>query len=65
MKLRYPIIATLLAVSAYGGTRYEATRIQQTCEADRGATVLNGTPYLCLSQRQIDMMRSHSNDRGA
>ncbi|MFM0263308.1 hypothetical protein [Paraburkholderia sediminicola] len=65
MKLRYPIIAVLLAVSAYGGTRYEATRIQQTCEADRGATVLNGTPYLCLSQRQIDMMRAQPAGRGA
>lgn len=59
MKLRYPIIAALFAASAYGGVRYEATRIQQTCEADEGATWLNGTPYLCLSQRQIDIMRSH------
>jgi hypothetical protein len=65
VKLRYPIIAALLAASAYGGIRYEATRIQQTCEADSGATWLNGTPYLCLSQRHIELMRSHANDRGA
>lgn len=59
MKLRYPIMAALLAGSFYAGLHTEAVHIQQTCEADEGATWLNGTPYLCLSQRQIDIMRGH------
>lgn len=61
---RLTILAILLAASAYAGAHYEATRIQQTCEDDNATTVLNGTPYLCLSQRQIDIMRSHQ-QRGA
>jgi hypothetical protein len=65
-RLIKPIL--LLAIGAwsglYAGYRYEATRIQQTCEADNGHTVLNGTEYLCLSQRQIEIMKAH-NQRGA
>lgn len=52
--------AFLIIASACGGVRYEAAEIQRTCEADTGKTVLNGTTYLCLSQRQIDILRSRS-----
>lgn len=65
-RLIKPII--LLAIGAwsgaYVGMRYEATAVQTTCEADDGHTVLNGTEYLCLSQRQIEIMKSHQ-QRGA
>lgn len=65
MKLRYPLVVLALAACAYGGMRFEATRIQQTCEADDGATWLNGTPYLCFSQRQIQILRQQQRERGA
>lgn len=58
MKLRYPVIVAIsLGVGILIGIRGEATRIQQTCEADVGATMLNGTAYLCLSQRHIEYLQ--------
>lgn len=53
-----------LAIGAFAGFEYEATHIQQTCEAPDGATIINGTPYLCFSQHQIDVMRAQR-ERGA
>jgi hypothetical protein len=54
----------LIIAALFAGRDWEANRIQATCEADNGHTVLNGTEYLCLSQRQIEIMKSHS-QRGA
>ncbi|KVK98631.1 hypothetical protein [Burkholderia ubonensis] len=58
--------AVLLAVVAIGGAqvgaRYRADEIQATCEDDHGHTVTNGTPYVCLSARQLRML-SRSPDR--
>lgn len=58
------LILLVVATALWVGRRWEATDIQQTCEQDDGHTVLNGTEYLCLSQRQIEIMKSH-NQRGA
>lgn len=60
MKVRYLIIAVICAgIGMQVGIRYEATRIQTTCENDQGATWLNGTAYLCLSQRQIELINGN------
>lgn len=57
-RLIKPII--LLAIGAWAGSyvgmRYEAAAIQQSCESPEGATWINGTPYLCFSQQQIELM---------
>jgi len=59
IRIRDVIILAVGAALFYGGYRYEANAIQQTCEADDGHTVLNGTEYLCLSQRQIEIMKAN------
>jgi hypothetical protein len=55
---RLTTIAIALAIGAFAGFEYESSHIQKTCEAPDGATILNGTPYLCFSQHQIDVMRA-------
>lgn len=51
------ILLALLGGATYLGVRAEAARIQDTCEDDRGRTVINGTEYLCLSSRQIRQLQ--------
>ena len=58
------IFADALVVGFTAGHFDEARTIQQTCEDDNGHTVLNGTEYLCLSQRQIEIMKANR-QRGA
>ena len=64
IRIQHLVLLGIAAGVFYGGYRYEATQIQQSCEQDDGHTVLNGTEYLCLSQRQIEIMKAH-NQRGA
>lgn len=52
------LIVIIFATGVCFGLEWECTHIQQTCEAPDGATILNGTPYLCFSQHQIDVLRS-------
>lgn len=65
MKLRYFIVYALwVGVGIYGGMHYEATRIQQTCESD-APTMLNGTPYICLTGAQAAGIAKRVHERGA
>jgi hypothetical protein len=49
------------------GAYYQAHNIQASCESDDQKTVINGTEYLCLSQRHLEMImqqqRSKANER--
>ena len=55
----------LILAAAYSGLRYEATRIQLTCEADNEATVLNGTAYICLTADAARAIRQQLQQHGA
>lgn len=61
---RIPIYLFVAAVTCYGGIRYEATAIQQTCEHDV-PTILNGTPYVCLTAEQANGIAKQLQQRGA
>lgn len=66
MKLRYPIIAALCALSAYGGYRYEASFIQGTCESSDAPTWLNGQLYVCEPYvRALQNTQRAQGERGA
>lgn len=58
------LLAACALICCIFGAYVEAVGIQQTCESDSAATVINGTQYLCLSQRQIDNMRRQHEQRG-
>lgn len=49
-------IVVAWAIGATMGSAYRADQIQATCEDDHGRTVINGTPYVCLSARQLRML---------
>lgn len=55
--IRTIIIAILIAISAYIGTRYETAKIKSTCEDEHAATILNGTAYVCLTTQQAQQIR--------
>lgn len=65
IRIRHVLTFATLIAAFFVGESHEATRIQRTCEADDGTTVINGQTYLCLSQRQIDNMRRQHEQRGA
>ncbi|AOI70863.1 hypothetical protein [Burkholderia ubonensis] len=50
------ILVAVWAIGAGMGSGYRAWEIQATCEDDNGRTVINGTPYVCLSARQLRML---------
>jgi hypothetical protein len=52
LRIRHILAVALLVGCAYGGMRYEATRIQATCESDSSPTVLNGHAYVCLTAQR-------------
>ncbi|RKP56376.1 hypothetical protein [Pararobbsia silviterrae] len=54
--------AFILALGGVCGYQIEATRVQLTCEADDGATIIHGVPYLCFTQRQINQMQRGHGD---
>ncbi|KVU10673.1 hypothetical protein WK62_05260 [Burkholderia ubonensis] len=59
-------LVLFLAIALFGGyagSRIEADSIQKTCEDDDSVTLINGTPYLCLSQRHLDLMRAQASQR--
>jgi hypothetical protein len=45
--------------------RYEATRIQATCESDSSPTVLNGHAYVCLTAQRAWEIQQALAARGA
>lgn len=47
----------LIAAAFYAGSSFRADRIQTTCESDDKPTVINGSEYVCLSQRHVEMLR--------
>ena len=47
----------LIAAAFYAGASFRADRIQTTCESDDRPTLINGTEYVCLSQRHVEMLR--------
>lgn len=62
MRIRFWHLAVVLALAGgvYWGAQYggkqEASRIQASCEDGGGPAVINGTEYLCLSRRQLEIM---------
>lgn len=56
------VIDTLMLVGALIGMfvlgiGFESIKIQSTCESDDRPTVINGTPYVCLSPRHMEMLK--------
>lgn len=52
------LLVLALVLAAFGaGAQFDSHRIQATCEDDDGHTVINGTEYLCLSARHLDLIR--------
>ncbi|WP_439684848.1 DUF4124 domain-containing protein [Cupriavidus oxalaticus] len=47
----------LVTAAFFAGISYNADRIKATCESDDAPLVINGTEFVCLSQRHIDMLR--------
>lgn len=63
MKILIAIIIVAIFAGGWGfGIQSEASRIQATCEADQGDTVIFGQHYLCLSQRQIEILRREKHE---
>lgn len=62
--IRHILVLALLAGAAYGGMRYEAVKIQQTCEDPDAGTVLNGKPYVCLTLERATALRKRLYERG-
>lgn len=65
IRIRHILTLALMAGAVYGGMRYEATKIQQTCEDDSAGTVLNGQPYVCITLEQATELRKRLKERGA
>ena len=66
MRLRYPIIAALCALSTYFGICMEAGHIQATCDAPYAHTWINGVDYLCVSAEAVERAKSRTQgERGA
>lgn len=63
--LIYSVCAlSIIYISFTYGKVFEGNRIQVTCEADDGQTIINGTAYVCLSSRQIQILRDQGARRG-
>jgi hypothetical protein len=51
------LLAVVWYVGANMGAGYRADQIQATCESEDAPTIINGTTYVCFSQRAIQRMR--------
>lgn len=65
IKIRHFIAAALLIGAAYGGYRYEATRIQQSCDDPHAVTRLNDQAYVCLPGPVWNALVEKLKSRGA
>lgn len=65
IRIKHILMLSLLAGAVYGGMRYEATKIQQTCEDDSAGTVLNGQTYVCITLEQATELHKRLKERGA
>lgn len=54
------LCSVIAVVCSVLGAEKEASRIQTSCESDTEATVINGQTYLCLSQRQLELMKQQA-----
>lgn len=51
----------IVTAAFFAGISYNADRIKATCESDDQPTVIQGTEFVCLSQRHIDILRRQQN----
>ncbi|HBD40054.1 MULTISPECIES: hypothetical protein [unclassified Cupriavidus] len=67
MKTIDTILVLAFVLAAFGaGVQYDSHRIQATCESDEALTIINGTEYVCLSPRHMQMLRRQQQSwRGA
>lgn len=59
--LDFAIIFGLVTAGFFAGINYNAGRIKATCESDDQELVIQGSAFVCLSQRHIDMLRRQQN----
>jgi hypothetical protein len=64
IRIRDILTFLLITAAAYGGIRYEAVKIEQSCLDENAATVLNGTAYVCLTMEQAIDLRKRLKERG-
>ena len=61
---RIAIIIALLALSFYGGYRYEATQIRMACDTDPSMTAIGGAQYYCLTREQLRQVVEQATQHG-
>jgi hypothetical protein len=64
IRIRHILTLLIITAAAYGGIRYEATKIEQSCLDEDAATVLNGTTYVCITLEQATELRKRLKERG-
>lgn len=55
--LDFAAVMGIVTAAFFAGINYNADRIKATCESDDAPLVIQGTEFVCLSQRHIDMLR--------
>lgn len=55
--LDFTIIFGLVTAAFFAGISYNADRIKAACDSDDTQLVMQGSEYLCLSPRHIEMLR--------
>lgn len=51
------LVFAVVIAAFFAGITFGADRIKATCDSDDQPTVINGSEYLCLSQRHVEMLR--------
>jgi hypothetical protein len=67
MKIFWVLLLILIVLpgSFYIGTRFEAFRIQQTCEDQHAWTVVNGVHYACFTMEELQNIQRRLKQHGA
>lgn len=50
-------IMGVVVAAFFAGVSYNADRIKATCDSDDQPTFIDGSEYVCLSQRHVEMLR--------
>lgn len=51
------LVFAVVIAAFFAGSSYGTDRIKATCDSDDQPTVINGSEYVCLSQRHVEMLR--------
>ena len=55
--LDFTVILGVVVAAFFAGISYNADRIKATCDSDDQQLVMQGSEYLCLSPRHIEILR--------